>query len=205
MTDAKALIPHVPQAPFACPVRIRRRPMLLTGAVFTLTEETVNPVELAIDEEQDLPEQTVALWHEVVHLLKAAAGQPYPHDEARVEALARKLAAAAPGILGELGIGAPERTPPEGPGFVSAPILAARQKPAYAGDGFVLLADLPPAHPLRNSPVADIHAQYRHVSDRAKGEKGWHDVKPTFHIAKAVYNALGPAWTDFDDWRAPLP
>lgn len=52
-------------------------------------------------------------------------------------------------------------------------------------------------HPLRNSPLSDIGAEYRF-----EGAKVWREVKPTFAIAGSTFNALGDVWKDGKDWRA---
>lgn len=57
------------------------------------------------------------------------------------------------------------------------------------------LADLPVDHPLRTSPLIDIHAIYRHY-----GERKSHPVMPTWKIAGSCYNDLGCAWTKFAEW-----
>lgn len=63
---------------------------------------------------------------------------------------------------------------------------------------FVDLATLGREHPLRNMALADIQAEYRH-----RAGKEWKRVLPKYRIARCTYNQLGPAWTDFDIWRAP--
>lgn len=59
------------------------------------------------------------------------------------------------------------------------------------------LATLPREHPLRNTALADIGAEYR---SRA-GVGGWKTVTPHYAIARKTYNELGPAWTETSEWR----
>jgi hypothetical protein len=61
------------------------------------------------------------------------------------------------------------------------------------------LKALPPDHPLRNTPLAEIGAQYR-----PKGSPGWREVLPSFGIAKKTFNQLSNVWTDNDDWKATI-
>lgn len=63
------------------------------------------------------------------------------------------------------------------------------------------LADLPMDHPLRNTALADIRAEYRSKS----GIGGWKQVTPKYAIARKTYNDLSPAWTDTSDWRTQEP
>lgn len=72
--------------------------------------------------------------------------------------------------------------------------------PANEAVLYVILGELLPSAPLRNAPLAAIGAQYRH-----RDAKDWKTVLSKYHIAKASYNQLGGAWTDFDAWRAPRP
>jgi hypothetical protein len=61
----------------------------------------------------------------------------------------------------------------------------------------MILADLPYDHPLRNTKLIDIGAEYLR-----KGSKVWTKVTPSFGIAKVTYNQLGEVWTNYDIWRA---
>lgn len=58
------------------------------------------------------------------------------------------------------------------------------------------LRDLEKNHPLRNSPLSAIGAQNRWV-----GGGSWKTVLPHWVISQNTYNDLGPAWTDYTDWR----
>lgn len=60
-----------------------------------------------------------------------------------------------------------------------------------------LLADLPTDHPLRNTPLLQVKAQFKR-----KEHKNWKDVTPNMNISKVTYNSLGSVWTDYDEWRA---
>jgi hypothetical protein len=59
------------------------------------------------------------------------------------------------------------------------------------------LKTLPPSHPLRNTPLAEIGAHYR-----PKDSVAWRAVFPTFGIAKKTFNQLSEVWTKNDDWKA---
>jgi hypothetical protein len=60
------------------------------------------------------------------------------------------------------------------------------------------LASLPQEHPLRNTPLVEIDAEYRHTESKI-----WRKVLPTFGIAKKTYNQLAGCWVDYDIWRTP--
>ena len=60
-----------------------------------------------------------------------------------------------------------------------------------------LLGDLPEDDPLRNTALIDIGAEYRW-----KGGGPWKAVTPNYKIARNTYNDLGPAQTQWSDWRA---
>lgn len=75
-------------------LRIVFRPLLVSG---TLGDTHTGQV-MIIDSEQPAAEQAVAIWHETIHLLLRAAGRQQ-HDEARIEAMAQRLAAACPEIV----------------------------------------------------------------------------------------------------------
>jgi len=64
----------------------------------------------------------------------------------------------------------------------------------------VALADLPLEHPLRNTPLAQIGAEYQWVN--TKMPKQWHRVNRSFTIARHTFNDLGATWTDSYRWRA---
>ena len=59
----------------------------------------------------------------------------------------------------------------------------------------ISLSDLPPEHKLRNTPLADIKAKYKHTSERT-----YREVLPSFGIAKRTYNELGVVWTKDTDF-----
>lgn len=59
------------------------------------------------------------------------------------------------------------------------------------------LATLPREHPLRNTALADIGAEYRSRS----GVGGWKCVTHHYAIARKTFNELGPAWTETSEWR----
>lgn len=63
-----------------------------------------------------------------------------------------------------------------------------------------LLANLPPQHPLRNLPLLEIGAKFKH-----RGHKNWKDVTPNMNISRCTYNQLDSVWTDNDDWSAYDP
>jgi hypothetical protein len=61
------------------------------------------------------------------------------------------------------------------------------------------LGALPHDHPLRNSPLVEMRAHYRH-----RGTKAWREVKHTFGIARCTFNQLARCWTDHDEWKGML-
>ncbi len=62
-----------------------------------------------------------------------------------------------------------------------------------------LLHELPAEHPLRTTPLRDIGAQVRN-----RVQTNWRDCS-TWRIGASTYNALGPAWTETNDFRATKP
>ena len=76
-------------------LEVRIRPLLVSGGL-SYRVPTKCPVIL-IDSEQSQDEQLLALWHEIVHLIRSAGDGP--QDEESVEAAAIKLAAACPEAL----------------------------------------------------------------------------------------------------------
>jgi len=62
------------------------------------------------------------------------------------------------------------------------------------------LSALPPEHPLRNTPLAKIGAEYQFV--RTERSEEWHRVTKSFTIAKSTFNELGATWTESYRWRA---
>ena len=62
-----------------------------------------------------------------------------------------------------------------------------------------ILNDLSPDHVLRNSPLADIGAEYKWMENDCKA---WRPVSTGApKIAKNTYNELGLAWTEHTLWR----
>jgi hypothetical protein len=62
---------------------------------------------------------------------------------------------------------------------------------------YVRIDTLPPEHPLRNKPLAEIGARYQ--------QDGFREVKrvgPKDGIAKATFNKLGSVWTHNTVWEA---
>lgn len=60
------------------------------------------------------------------------------------------------------------------------------------------LSSLPVEHPLRNTPLTRINAEYRN-----QNSKIWNRVLPTYNIANKTYNELAAnVWTAHDIWRA---
>jgi hypothetical protein len=66
-------------------------------------------------------------------------------------------------------------------------------------EGVVTLADLPPEHPLRNTPLAEIGAEYQWVNTKTPNQ--WHRVTKSFTIAKNTFNDLAANWTGSYRWR----
>ena len=60
----------------------------------------------------------------------------------------------------------------------------------------VILNDLPHDHPLRNTPLIELGAEYQ-----IKDSKVWAKVTPPYGIAKKTFNQLGKVWTTWDKWR----
>jgi len=61
----------------------------------------------------------------------------------------------------------------------------------------MLLNDLPFEHPLRNTPLIEIGAEYQ-----IKDSKVWAKVTPPYGIANKTFNELGAVWTKWDKWKA---
>ena len=57
------------------------------------------------------------------------------------------------------------------------------------------LKELPPDHPLRNTPLGQLEAECRNILSTR-----WRSVK-TWKIAKVTFNELGSVWLECDDWR----
>jgi hypothetical protein len=64
----------------------------------------------------------------------------------------------------------------------------------------VLLGELPLEHPLRNTPLAKMGAEYQW--EQTKRQEEWHLVTAHFRIAKNTFNELGATWTRSYRWRA---
>lgn len=62
----------------------------------------------------------------------------------------------------------------------------------------VSLSDLPHDHPLRNTELVKIGAQYRLRAT------AWKQITPSWAIKGRTYNDLSPLWTDGVDWRAKV-
>jgi hypothetical protein len=67
-------------------------------------------------------------------------------------------------------------------------------------ESIIYLNDLPPEHPLRNTPLIAIGAFYLPL-----GAKVWREVFPAFGIAKCTFNELGEVWTKWDRWKVTSP
>jgi len=88
-------------APVPCSLlEVIERPLLVSGQL--RQRSYIGTPVILIDSEQPRAEKLSALWHEVVHLLRAAGG--YSQDEADVEAAAQRLAIACPEALEWVGI-----------------------------------------------------------------------------------------------------
>lgn len=57
------------------------------------------------------------------------------------------------------------------------------------------LKELPPEHPLRNTPLAQIGAERRN-----KLNKSWQSVA-NWKIGKNTFNELAPFWLETSEWR----
>jgi len=86
------------------PLRVQRRPLLGQGMLATATG---GRVLLLIDSESDAKEQARSIYHELLHLLLLGVGKTQ-HDEEAIEAIAVKLADAAPEVLALCGWDTPE-------------------------------------------------------------------------------------------------
>lgn len=60
-----------------------------------------------------------------------------------------------------------------------------------------ILHELPTDHPLRNTPLAELGAEYQITT---KGQM-WHTVRPAYGIARNTYNELGAVWIENHVWR----
>jgi hypothetical protein len=64
--------------------------------------------------------------------------------------------------------------------------------------GFIYPANLPEDHPLRNTPLIDLGAEFRHVQAH-----DWRPLEPDRPLAKNTFNTLYGPWMDFCRWRFP--
>ena len=58
---------------------------------------------------------------------------------------------------------------------------------------FTDIKSLPVEHPIRNTPLGKIEAEYRVGT-------AWRKCLPSFGIAKVTYNQLGEVWAQHE-WR----
>jgi hypothetical protein len=80
-------------------LRLQFRPLLVSGMLAAAED---GAMVILVDDEQPRREQAAAIWHELVHLLMVAAGVPaWLHDERRIDDMAKRLATAAPDIMGQ--------------------------------------------------------------------------------------------------------
>lgn len=86
--------------PTPYPLRIEVRPLLVPG----MMGGGPRSIFIFLCKGLAREEAILTLWHEIVHVLLMAGGQPQPHDEAGVERLAAKLAAACPEVLALCGV-----------------------------------------------------------------------------------------------------
>ena len=70
-------------------------------------------------------------------------------------------------------------------------------------DAFLSLLDLPQDHRLRNTPLAQIGAEYQFVNTKEPAQ--WHRVRVSHRIGKNTLNELGANWTVAYRWRAADP
>ncbi len=67
-----------------------------------------------------------------------------------------------------------------------------------ANRSYVELRYLPFDHPLRNTLLVDLGAEFKHPQ--------WVEFRPLERgrpLAKNTYNTLDGAWLDFYEWRVP--
>ena len=76
------------------PLRIQYRALLVSGQL----KIYANAFVVLIDNEQPEPEQRIALWHELIHMVRLVEGKD--HDEAKIDMLAGIIAAAEEQIYG---------------------------------------------------------------------------------------------------------
>jgi len=80
----------------ACSLSFERRPLLVDGS-FGFKKD--GSAFILVNSEDSRNEQTITLWHEMVHLIMMAGGlSPSNHDEEAIEKTARKLADCCPEI-----------------------------------------------------------------------------------------------------------
>jgi len=76
------------------PLRIQYRPLLVSGQLRIYE----NAFVLLIDNEQSPAEQRIAVWHELIHMLRYVEGKD--HDEEKIDTLAKFIAAAEESVYG---------------------------------------------------------------------------------------------------------
>lgn len=76
------------------PLRFEVRPLLVPGMI----ARGPHSIAILLADNLTRDEAAVTIWHEVVHMLKMAGGDT-DHDEAKVEAAAKKLAACCPEVV----------------------------------------------------------------------------------------------------------
>lgn len=59
------------------------------------------------------------------------------------------------------------------------------------------LSELPEDHPLRNSPLAAIGAEYRCTN----GGSRWIAIREAMGIGRVSYNQLRGTWIENNEWR----
>jgi hypothetical protein len=64
--------------------------------------------------------------------------------------------------------------------------------------GFYNLEYLAEDHPMRNAPLAEIGAQFKHCMGHE-----FKTVEPGRGLAFDTYNTLQGAWLSFFEWRVP--
>lgn len=64
-----------------------------------------------------------------------------------------------------------------------------------------ILNTLPEDHPLRNTPLGELNAEYQWVHGNPKL---WRTVRVGApKLVPFTFNQLGEAWTKWDTWRIP--
>lgn len=63
---------------------------------------------------------------------------------------------------------------------------------------YIDLLALPEGDPMREKPLTEIGAEYRHITGYA-----WHPVVPDRPLARNTVNTLDGHWIQWFKWRAP--